>query len=690
MNETTSTEMDLDEGNAEHSIFEAYDIQKRKTLYFKSADNLQEWRLKRITGLIISLVVGVLLVIFGIKDLGSEFLAFILLPYMIRHFYRNGFSPKTGIGDFIRFFLVLMGAITFVYPIKKIIEELIEYNHIKEFVNSYYESQKIFSGDSQVNDSKNTQYDSVNPSPLYGLSLEELHKTELAEQIKNTFEDASHLHTGGRFTVGLHMDDDGKRHVGFVMLFEDKIHIFDLAISSLLSHLADNPEGDIDDTIHKSHIMMFGGVYIPKSRMFRIPNFSMYEEGTYEPFEHGKGKPGGFYVSDSIMISPGSLMEVDNSSPFDDNKTVSNSVVFEEIRRTAYAYPNIQLTKTYEDCIEFKVIENYGDEDNSESQKTHISSPLSSENQTNSQISIPHSQTKQNEFYSIDSLPVDESKDHVKPQKHEYISQANGGEENGSIQERLLEERKRKKKWFRILFFGLSSIIIATGGYLVIESITSHPLPSPTIIPTIVPTPIQTYAPTPIPSLIPDSSNMQPQESLYWPSPTPDSSYKNNYIIQEHLISGKKSNRNLAELQQVFFSRAAATSQIYASALDYYADKAIDGAIKTSWQENVEGQGIGEALTLYFDRDTAISYIGIFAGSFESEEAYYANSRLKRAKIDFSQGESFEYDFDDVPTITLIELSQTVSTRFVRITIEDVFPGYEWDDTAIAEVSAFR
>ena len=183
-----------------------------------------------------------------------------------------------------------------------------------------------------------------------------------------------------------------------------------------------------------------------------------------------------------------------------------------------------------------------------------------------------------------------------------------------------------------------------------------------------------------------NSGNSVVQEPIYLASPDP------NYNMQGNSqgISGSRAYRELSELEQAPFSRASATSQIYASGLNYYADKAIDGSIKTSWQENVEGQGIGEALTVFFDSVTDISYIGILAGSFESEEAYYANSRIKKAKFEFSDGASFDYFFDDIPNISLIELSRTVSTRYIKITIEDVFPGKTWDDTAIAEVFAYR
>ena len=182
------------------------------------------------------------------------------------------------------------------------------------------------------------------------------------------------------------------------------------------------------------------------------------------------------------------------------------------------------------------------------------------------------------------------------------------------------------------------------------------------------------------------SGNSVIQEPIYLVSPDP------NYIEQgnRQVVRGTKAYRELSELQQVRFSSASATSQIYASALDYYADKAIDGRINTSWQENVEGQGIGESLTVFFDKVTDISYIGVLAGSFESEEAYYANSRIKKAQFEFSDGTSFEYSFDDIPNISLIELSHSISTKYIKITIEDVFPGLTWDDTAIAEVFAYR
>jgi len=264
---------------------------------------------------------------------------------------------------------------------------------------------------------------------------------------------------------------------------------------------------------------------------------------------------------------------------------------------------------------------------------------------------------------------------------------------NNEFEEFTSGSQRKRRKIIYILMLVFLGVVIITGGILIVDRFKNRD-------DNTYPSGNNSQKSGGLSNLSPSSApysggasnytDNKAEEPVYLASPDPNFSFPSAVYNQSQVLSGAKSNKNLSELQQVSFYRASATSQIYASGLNYYADKAIDGSIKTSWQENVEGQGIGESLTVFFDRVTDISYIGILAGSFESEEAYYANSRIKKAQFEFSDGASFDYYFDDIPNISLIELSQTVSTRYIKITIEDVFPGKTWDDTAIAEVFAYR
>ena len=693
MNETTTAGKELDQGTAEHSLFQAFDIQKGKQLYFQSAEDLREWRTRRVIGLIIALVIGVVIAVSGIAGREPEAVALMFVPYMIRHLYRSDNPPtQTALGEFLNWTIVLLGSITFIYPIKKIVDEFNEYNRIKEYLENYKGYQSLFeSGGEAENSDKNTASQAINIPIKISVPTGELlnpeRNSELITETKFLFKDLTHTLVGGNLHILSQTNEEGTIWLYFCMHYVDETGVIFNAIRNILS--SDQMQTDKDEQCWR---VLFGVDYFPMGFLF-FP-LHLETESKNLATDLAGDKVDGYCVHETIRFD------------VEDSYKINSTAILSEIASLSKEYGNLRISNESPNCLFIRVEESVktsnenargyssklGDVDSFKStlnQKKESEPNNSNQNQYDPQPTVTQRQTEQQDseqsIINKSVLQLRTNKDNgyfqeKEPVTDEVVQQDNSGEQT-------------VHKWgIYILSSVLLVFVVLVGAYVVKQKGNDRPV--------TITEPIRTYYQNkssdsntnqrPVSSFTtPPSQENTYQEPFYPTTPAPTSNVLNNYN-QTPSITGTKSNKNLSELQQVFFSRASATSQIYASALDYYADKAIDGSIKTSWQENVEGQGYGEALTVSFNSDTDVSYIGIFAGSFESEEQYYANSRLKKARIEFSQGQTFEYDFEDQPAISLIELSQTVRTRFIKITIEDVYPGYEWDDTAIAEVAAFR
>ena len=145
---------------------------------------------------------------------------------------------------------------------------------------------------------------------------------------------------------------------------------------------------------------------------------------------------------------------------------------------------------------------------------------------------------------------------------------------------------------------------------------------------------------------------------------------------------------------QVYFSGAQASSELYSyqTKHSYPASNAIDGKTSTSWQEGASGDGIGETLTLYFDRTQSVSMLSFRIGYASKDEWYYNNNRPCDVEISFSNGEYFYWTFNDSNSEQMIELSHSVYTDWVEITIDSVYQGSmhgSMQDTCISEVCAY-
>jgi hypothetical protein len=118
---------------------------------------------------------------------------------------------------------------------------------------------------------------------------------------------------------------------------------------------------------------------------------------------------------------------------------------------------------------------------------------------------------------------------------------------------------------------------------------------------------------------------------------------------------------------------------------------AVDGRMNTAWVEGVRGSGVGEWLMLTFPDPVELHHVGLSVGYDRSADLFFKNNRIKRATLAFSNGERLELGFADRRGMQSIPLVRGdgghIETTFIKIIIEEVFPGWKYDDTCLAEVA---
>ena len=143
---------------------------------------------------------------------------------------------------------------------------------------------------------------------------------------------------------------------------------------------------------------------------------------------------------------------------------------------------------------------------------------------------------------------------------------------------------------------------------------------------------------------------------------------------------------DLRGFTQQTFMAASASSEIIDNGKTYYAENAVDGDWGTSWQEDADGDGIGEFLILFFDGDTSVDMFDLRLGY---ADYYERNGRPSSLSFEFSDGTEATFDFPDENEDMYILMDRTIVTDWIKITILGAYTGSQWEDTCITEVVAY-
>ena len=140
---------------------------------------------------------------------------------------------------------------------------------------------------------------------------------------------------------------------------------------------------------------------------------------------------------------------------------------------------------------------------------------------------------------------------------------------------------------------------------------------------------------------------------------------------------------------QIPFTSASASSTLTQGNLTFSAKNAAKNN-HYPWVEGVKGNGIGETLTLYFDRPQCIGGLTFRLGYQVDQRRYEMNNRPSQLLISFSDGSYLFSDFADYNGEQSIIIPDLVYTSYVQITIMGVYSGYQCDDTCIYQVKAYE
>jgi hypothetical protein len=139
-----------------------------------------------------------------------------------------------------------------------------------------------------------------------------------------------------------------------------------------------------------------------------------------------------------------------------------------------------------------------------------------------------------------------------------------------------------------------------------------------------------------------------------------------------------------------FAETAASSSLPVDRGGQYQSWMAIDTFPETAWVEGTTGPGVGEWITLTFPDAIEIHRISLDVGYDRDKDIFFANNRIKKVTLTFSNGEQVELEFADtrgMQTIPLVRApGPNIETTSVTLTIEDIYPGTEYDDTCLAEI----
>ena len=169
-------------------------------------------------------------------------------------------------------------------------------------------------------------------------------------------------------------------------------------------------------------------------------------------------------------------------------------------------------------------------------------------------------------------------------------------------------------------------------------------------------------------------------------------SYGGRYIAVEYLevVSAPVAEtRNLTPLATVSASSHLRTDRWG----QYQSWMVTDSRRETAWAEGIAGPGIGEWIQLTFPGTIEVHSISLDIGYDRNADVFTKNNRIKRVTLIFSNGERVELGFADRRGIQEIPLVRApgpnIETTYVRVVIEEVFPGWKYDDTCLAEIEVW-
>lgn len=148
---------------------------------------------------------------------------------------------------------------------------------------------------------------------------------------------------------------------------------------------------------------------------------------------------------------------------------------------------------------------------------------------------------------------------------------------------------------------------------------------------------------------------------------------------------------SLSSYGKLSVQNASATSVVDQEGHDNSANMVLDGKDETSWQEGVDGVGIGEQLTFQFNKECKVRYLSLKLGNWRSSDYYWKNNRPRTLEITTNNGTTATITFPDEQKECWVEFSEDCPASDINIIIKDVYEGTssKWNDTCIAGIEFY-
>ena len=183
-----------------------------------------------------------------------------------------------------------------------------------------------------------------------------------------------------------------------------------------------------------------------------------------------------------------------------------------------------------------------------------------------------------------------------------------------------------------------------------------------------------------------DSNDVAKAAVVNTPTPLPTPVPTEEPIVIR-LLDGSPA--SLDGYEQVPVIAAAASSTIQQEGVNNEPIVLFDGNLETSWQEGVDGPGIGEYVNFSLDQFYPIGLMSFHLGNWVSEEAYNANGRPLEMTIVLGNF-SGVVTFRDLMDEQWIEFSRDINADSMHIEIRDASNGTTYEDTCISEIKVYQ
>lgn len=166
-----------------------------------------------------------------------------------------------------------------------------------------------------------------------------------------------------------------------------------------------------------------------------------------------------------------------------------------------------------------------------------------------------------------------------------------------------------------------------------------------------------------------------------------------SYKLRED-VKTKTQSKGRWEFHRTDFIATASSSLPDSDKFSYQPEQVRKGHRSTAWTEGAEGDGVGEWLLLTLEKPAPVRKLGIVPGYAKSAELYRANGRPAELDVSVNDGKAVRVKLPDEHlehehfTFDLPAKGELVKT--VKLTIAKVYPGEQYQDTAISDIKLIQ